>query len=85
MAGFFISAPVSFFAEKPLIWGTGLSTMIGLAKEIYDSRQPNNKFDVLDLAATSVTGTLTAVAVHFIKKKDNKKRNLIVKLNGIEL
>jgi hypothetical protein len=69
LAGAYISTPVAFAVKKPLLWGIGAATVAGVVKEVYDSYQLNNRFDVVDAAFTIVSGAVCATIVHFIKKK----------------
>ena len=52
--------------------------LAGVAKETYDSTQPNNIFDPKDLAATALGGLTLSVTIDIDKllkkkKKKNKK------------
>ena len=55
--------------KKALIAGIGTAILAGTAKEILDSRQINNKFDVNDLAATTLGGITIGVTINLIKPK----------------
>ena len=47
---------------KSSIYSLASGVLIGTAKEVYDSQQPNNKFDAKDLMAT-VLGSLTVTFI----------------------
>jgi len=65
--------------KKATLAGIGLAILAGTIKETIDSRQHNNKFDVEDLAATTLGGITVSVTINLIKndrknKKIRKKR-----------
>ena|SRR6187455_510551 len=48
--------------NKALLWGLGTGITVGILKEVYDSTQPHNKFDLKDLRASAL-GSLTAAVI----------------------
>lgn len=46
--------------KYPELWGIGASLLVGLMKEIADRREPGNKFDGMDLAATVAGGVFVS-------------------------
>jgi uncharacterized protein YfiM (DUF2279 family) len=48
--------------KKALLWGLGTGITVGILKEVYDSTQSHNKFDLKDLRA-DVLGSLTAAVI----------------------
>ena len=48
--------------DKALLWGLCSGLTVGALKELYDSTQPNNKFDVGDLSA-DLLGSMTATLI----------------------
>lgn len=44
------------------LWGIGASFLVGLMKELADRREPGNKFDGGDLAATVAGGVFVSVS-----------------------
>jgi len=64
MAGSAIGTVSGFAANKPILWATINGNVLGVGKEVYDS-----KFDVKDAAATIVSSVVCGVIVKLIKKK----------------
>ena len=59
---------------KATFAGIGLAILAGTIKETIDSRQYNNKFDMEDLAATTLGGITISVTINLIKNdRKNKK------------
>lgn len=42
----------SYASPRPMLWAFAAGFLAGLGKELYDSRQPGNRFDPADLFAT---------------------------------
>lgn len=61
-----IIALISLIVFKSFITAIILTTWIGAAKEIFDMRKNDNKFDVLDLIFTIVGGLLGAAFFVFL-------------------
>ena len=59
---------------KATIAGIGLAILAGTIKETIDSSQPGNKFDVEDLAATTLGGITISVTINLIKNDKNNKK-----------
>jgi uncharacterized protein YfiM (DUF2279 family) len=70
---------------KATIAGIGLAMLAGTIKETIDSRQPRNKFDLEDLAATTLGGITVSVTINLInndrkrKKFRKKKLELVIR------
>ena len=69
-AGAAIAVPVYFAAKAegrkyPELWAIGAALLAGLAKELVDRKQPGNKFDPMDLAATVAGGITITYAIRF--------------------
>ena len=65
---------------KATFAGIGLAMLAGAIKETIDSRQHNNKFDLEDLAATTLGGITIGVTINLFnndrKSKKIRKRRL---------
>jgi len=59
---------------KATLAGIGLAILAGTIKETIDSSQPGNKFDVEDLAATTLGGITISVTINLIKNDRNNKK-----------
>ena len=60
--------------KKATIAGIGLAVLVGTIKETIDSQQKNDKFDLRDLAATTLGGITISVTINLIKNdRKNKK------------
>ena len=60
--------------KKAFLFGVATAIAAGTLKEIRDSRQINNRFDVEDLAATTLGGISIGVTINlFNNDKTNKK------------
>jgi uncharacterized protein YfiM (DUF2279 family) len=60
--------------KKATLAGIGLAILAGTIKETIDSQQKNDKFDVGDLAATTLGGITVSVTINLIKNdRKNKK------------
>ena len=71
--------------KKALIAGIGTAILAGTAKEILDSRQVNNKFDIKDLTATTLGGITIGVTINLIKPKKNVGINKTVLQRRVDL
>ncbi len=60
--------------KKATLAGIGLAILAGTIKETIDSRQKNDKFDLRDLAATTLGGITISVTINLIKNDKNNKR-----------
>ena len=60
--------------KKATLAGIGLAIIAGTIKETIDSSQPGNKFDVEDLAATTLGGITISVTINLIKNDKNNKK-----------
>ncbi len=54
---------------KATFAGIGLAILAGTIKETIDSRQPRNKFDPKDLAATTLGGITVSVTINLFNRK----------------
>ena len=59
---------------KATFAGIGLAIIAGAIKETVDSRQYNNKFDIEDLAATTLGGITVSVTINLIKNDRKSKK-----------
>ena len=70
--------------KKATLAGIGLAILAGTIKETIDSQQKNDKFDVGDLAATTLGGITISVTINLIKNdrknKKSRKRRLGLRL-----
>ncbi|MBP0902193.1 hypothetical protein ACFSKN_04800 [Mariniflexile gromovii] len=65
--------------KKAFWYSLGTSTLIGIAKEVYDSTQPQNKFDAADVAATSIGGLTASITLSlFVGKSKNRNKTALV-------
>ena len=71
--------------KKALIAGIGTAILAGTAKEILDSRQANNKFDVNDLTATTLGGITIGVTINLFKRKNNVGINKTILQRRVDL
>ena len=71
--------------KKALIAGIGTAILAGTAKEILDSRQANNKFDIKDLTATTLGGITIGVTINLFKRKKNVGINETVLQRRVDL
>ena len=71
--------------KKALIAGIGTAILAGTAKEIFDSRQYNNTFDVKDLTATTLGGITIGVTINLFKRKKNVGINKTVLQRRVDL
>ena len=55
--------------KKAIIGGLISATLVGTIKETIDSTQPNNRFDIKDLAATALGGITISVTFNLFNKK----------------
>ena len=55
--------------KKATIAGIGTALLAGTIKEWVDSRQPKNKFDKKDLAATAIGGITVTLTINLFNKK----------------
>jgi VanZ family protein len=61
--------------KKAFAAGVLTSMAVGIFKESLDATRPGNKFDLKDLAATTLGGITVSFTINlFDKKKKNKKR-----------
>ena len=64
--------------NKAFWYSLGASTLVGVAKEVYDSTKPLNRFDGADVLATTVGGLTASVTLSlFVGKKKNKNIALV--------
>jgi uncharacterized protein YfiM (DUF2279 family) len=59
---------------KATLAGIGLAILAGTIKETIDSQQRNDKFDMEDLAATTLGGITISVTINLIKNDRNNKK-----------
>ena len=71
--------------KKALIAGIGTAILAGTAKEIFDSKQSDNKFDVKDLTATTLGGITIGVTINLFKRKKNVGINKTVLQRRVDL
>lgn len=64
--------------NKAFWYGLGASALAGIAKEIYDSTKPSDKFDAADVAATTVGGLVGCVTLSLFVGKNKKRREKTV-------
>jgi len=60
--------------NKAIIGGLCSSLMVGITKELIDSTQKGNMFDVEDLAATALGGISIGVTFNLFKNEKNSKK-----------
>jgi len=60
--------------KKATLAGIGLAILAGTIKETIDSHQRNDKFDIGDLAATTLGGITISVTINLIKNDRNIKK-----------
>ena len=60
---------------KATFAGIGLAILAGTIKETIDSRQPRNKFDLEDLAATTLGGITVSVTINLFNRKKHVEIN----------
>ena len=60
--------------SKAFWYGLGASAFAGIAKEIYDSTKPLNKFDAADAAATVVGGLAACTTLSLFVGKNKRRR-----------
>ena len=60
--------------KKATLAGIGLAILAGTIKETIDSHQRNDKFDIGDLAATTLGGITISVTINLIKNDRNTKK-----------
>ena len=60
--------------KKATIAGIGLAILVGTIKETVDSQQKNDKFDIGDLAATTLGGITVSVTINLIKNDRKSKK-----------
>ena len=60
--------------KKATLAGIGLAILAGTIKETIDSRQHNNKFDMEDLAATTLGGITISVTINLINNDRKRKK-----------
>ena len=70
--------------KKATLAGIGLAILAGTIKETIDSRQHNNKFDMEDLAATTLGGITISVTINLIKN-DRKNKKIRKRRLGLSL
>ncbi|OYX25155.1 MAG: hypothetical protein B7Z06_07760 [Flavobacteriales bacterium 32-35-8] len=64
--------------KKAFWYSLGTSTLAGLAKEVYDSNQENNKLDTGDMIATSLGGLTATVTINlFVGNRKNKRISFV--------
>jgi uncharacterized protein YfiM (DUF2279 family) len=69
---------------KSTIAGIGLAILAGTIKETIDSQQYGNKFDIEDLAATTLGGITISVTINLIKN-DRKNKKIRKRRLGLSL
>ena len=72
VAGGLVGAYVSYRCEieeipHPKLWGLAAALIVGVAKEVRDSRQPGNKFDPADALATAAGGAAGVTLVYVVR------------------
>ena len=68
--------------SKAFWYGIGASALAGIAKEVYDSTKPLNKFDAADVAATTVGGLAGCVTLSlFVGKNKRRKEKTVALVN----
>jgi uncharacterized protein YfiM (DUF2279 family) len=60
--------------KKATLAGIGLAILAGTVKETIDSQQKNDKFDLGDLAATTLGGITISVTINLIKNDRKSKK-----------
>tara|TARA_R110002012_G_scaffold37245_1_gene104504 strand:- start:837 stop:1223 length:387 start_codon:yes stop_codon:yes gene_type:complete len=60
--------------NKAIMGGLCSSLMVGIGKELIDSTQKGNMFDVEDLAATALGGISIGVTFNLFKNEKNSKK-----------
>ena len=78
VTGYAITHAITKDTKKSIIYSTAFSLLVGIAKEVCDSRQPNNKFDVNDVVATGLGGITFSfvISIPSMTGKNSKKKNL---------
>lgn len=71
-AGAIVGSVITYQCQKhdikhPKLWGFLAATVIGLAKELHDRRQPGNRFDNADLAWAAAGGFAGATVTYSIR------------------
>ena len=69
---------------KATLAGVGLAILAGTIKETIDSQQYGNKFDIEDLAATTLGGITISVTINLIKN-DRKNKKIRKRRLGLSL
>ena len=69
---------------KATFAGIGLAILSGVIKETIDSQQYGNKFDIEDLAATTLGGITVSVTINLIKN-DRKNKKIRKRRLGLSL
>lgn len=69
-AGAVVAVPVYFAAKAdgckyPELWAIGAAFLAGLVKELHDRKQPGDRFDAGDLAATVAGGVVITFAIRW--------------------
>ena len=79
VTGYAITHAITKDTKKSIIYSTAFSLLVGIAKEVYDSGQPNNKFDINDVVATGLGGITFSFVISIPsmtgKNSKNKKLN----------
>ena len=70
--------------KKATLAGIGLAILAGTIKETIDSQQYGNKFDIEDLAATTLGGITISVTINLIKN-DRKNKKIRKRRLGLSL
>jgi uncharacterized protein YfiM (DUF2279 family) len=65
--------------KKAFVAGIITSIAVGICKESLDATQPGNKFDLKDLATTTLGGITVGIVINLFDKKKKKKKKKIKK------
>ena len=60
--------------NKAFMYSVGASFIVGLGKELIDRRQPDNRFDSVDLGATVLGGFVFSKTINVFDNKRKRKR-----------
>ena len=58
--------------KKAILGGLASAVLVGTIKEVLDSREPGNKFDLEDLGATAIGGISISLTINLFNKKKKK-------------
>lgn len=60
--------------NKAFMYGVGASFVVGLGKEVIDQKQPDNRFDSIDLGATVFGGFVFSKTINVFDRKRKQQR-----------